>query len=70
MSAAVYTQSLNVLRDKYIKVALKFSTSNEVIWDFTGYFKSLEERCSYCVFTLTGNEIELLPVIHKNRTFM
>ena len=70
MSAAFYTQSLNILRDKYIKVALKYSASNEVIWDFTEYFYSLKERCSYCLFTLTGNEIELLPVIHKNWTFM
>ena len=28
MSAAVYMQSLNILRDKYIKVALKISASN------------------------------------------
>jgi hypothetical protein len=70
MSAAVYTQSLNVLRDKSIKVALKFSTSNEDIWVFTGYFYSLEGRCSYFLCTLTGNEIELLSVIHKNWTSM
>jgi hypothetical protein len=70
MSAAVYTPLLNILRDKYVKVALKFSISHEVIWDFTGCFYSLEERCSYCLCNLTGNEIKLLPVIHKNWAFM
>ena len=70
MSAAIYMPSLNILRDKYINVTLKFSTSFKVIWDFTGYFYSLEERCSYCLCTLAGNEIKLLPVIHKNLTFM
>jgi len=43
MSAAVYMPSLNILREKYINITLKFSTSCEVIWDFTGYFYSLEK---------------------------
>jgi hypothetical protein len=51
MSATVYMQSLNILRDKYIKVALKFSASNKVIWDFTGNF-TVWKKDVHIVFSL------------------